>query len=321
MPNNGHIKGANASVILAREVQPLLLSMLKSSANATAKGPFLFSLAMLISGSIGLFVRLIDLSPINIVFFRCAFGAIVLSLYILGFKRDAMIIPRSELVPILGCGLVLVANWIFLFAAFKQTSITVAVSIYYLAPVLVTLYGLLFLGQKGTKAVIFGILLAFLGAALVSGITVEDILALNILGASYAFCAAVLYAALMLLSKRVKHTDSAVTALVQTTVGVLVLSFLADFDMAFADLNWGLIVAIGAVHTALLYILFFRGIRESPILLVALLGFIDPLFAIFLDRFALGSEISAVQLIGIVCIITALALKTFVENKTEHITE
>ncbi|MEM8504093.1 MAG: DMT family transporter [Cyanobacteria bacterium P01_D01_bin.1] len=295
--------------------------MLKSSASATAKGPFLFGVAMLISGSIGLFVRLIDLSPINIVFFRCAFGAIALGLYVFSFKRDALTIPRSELVPILGCGFVLVANWIFLFAAFKQTSITVAVSIYYLAPVLVTLYGLLFLGQRGTKAVIFGILLAFLGAVLVSGITIKDILALNILGASYAFCAAVLYTALILLSKLVKRTDSAVTALVQTTVGVVMLSFFADFDMAFADLNWGLIIAIGAVHTALLYILFFRGISDSPILLVALLGFIDPLFAIFLDRFALGSEISSVQLIGIVCIITALTLKAFGENRTEQMTE
>ncbi|MEL7350302.1 MAG: DMT family transporter [Cyanobacteria bacterium P01_A01_bin.116] len=295
--------------------------MPKSSVNATARGPFLFSLAMLISGSIGLFVRLIDLSPINIVFFRCAFGAIALGIYVLSFKRDSMRIPRSELVPILGCGLVLVANWVFLFAAFKQTSITVAVSIYYLAPVLVTLYGLLFLGQKGTKAVVFGILLAFLGAALVSGITVEDILALNILGASYAFCAAVLYAALILLSKCVKHTDSAVTALVQTTIGTLILSFFADFDIAFVNLNWGFIVAIGAVHTALLYILFFRGIRDSPILLVALLGFIDPLFAIFLDRFALGNEISAVQVIGIACIVLALTLKALSEQKTEPLTE
>ena len=295
--------------------------MTRISANAITKGPFLFSLAMLISGSIGLFVRLIDLSPINIVFFRCVFGAITLGVYALIFKRDSMTIPRSELVPILGCGLVLVANWVFLFAAFKQTSITVAVSIYYLAPVLVTLYGLLFLGQKGTKAVIFGILLAFLGAALVSGITVEDILALNILGASYAFCAAVLYAALILLSKGVKHTDSAVTALVQTTVGTLILSFFADFDIAFSDLSWGLIVTIGAVHTALLYILFFRGIRDSPILLVALLGFIDPLFAIFLDRFVLGSEISAIQLLGIACIILALTLKAFSEKKTEQLTE
>lgn len=285
------------------------------------KGPFLFGLAMLISGSIGLFVRLIPLSPINIVFFRCAFGAIALGIYVVTFKRNAVRIPRSDLVPISSCGLVLVANWVFLFAAFKQTSITVAVSIYYLAPVLVTLYGIFFLNQKGTKAVIVGILLAFLGAALVSGITVEDIFALNILGASYAFLAAVLYAALILLSKRVKHTDSAVSALVQTTVGALVLSFFATFDIAFAELNWGLVVAIGAIHTALLYILFFRGIRDSPILLVALLGFIDPLFAIFLDRFALGNKISSIQLLGIVCILAALTLRAFSENKTEQITE
>ena len=289
--------------------------MLNSSANTAAKGPFLFSLAMLISGSIGLFVRLIDLSPINIVFFRCAFGAIALGIYVVSFKRGAAKIPRRELVPILCCGLVLVANWVFLFAAFKQTSITVAVSIYYLAPVLVTLYGLLFLGQTGTRAVISGILLAFLGAALVSGITVEDVLTLNILGASYAFCAAVLYAGLILLSKRVKQTDSAVTALVQTTVGALVLSFFTDFDIAFSELNWGMIVAIGAIHTALLYILFFRGIRDSPILLVALLGFIDPLFAICLDRFVLGSAISALQLVGIACIIIALTLKALSEKQ------
>ncbi len=238
IPNDMYTKCVNISITLAHEIQVLPQTMPKSSANATAKGPFLFSLAMLISGSIGLFVRLIDLSPINIVFFRCAFGAIALGIYVLSFKRNSITVPHGELVPILGCGLVLVANWVFLFAAFKQTSITVAVSIYYLAPVLVTLYGLL-LGQPGTKAVIFGILLAFLGAALVSGITIKDILGLNLLGASYAFCAAVLYAALILLSKRVKHTDSAVTALVQTTVGTLMLSFFADFDIVFVDLNWG----------------------------------------------------------------------------------
>lgn len=295
--------------------------MPKDLVGTTASGPILFGLAMLISGSIGLFVRLIPLSPINIVFFRCAFGAIALGIYVLIFKRSAMKIPRSELVPILGCGFILVANWIFLFAAFKQTSITVAVSIYYLAPIFVTLYGIFFLNQRGTTAVVSGILLAFLGAALVSGITIEDILSLNTIGASYAFLAAVLYAALILLSKRVKHTDSAVTALAQTTVGALILSFFANFDIAFAELNWSVVVAIGAIHTALLYILFFRGIRESPILLVALLGFIDPLFAIFIDRFALGNEISSVQLIGIICILVALTLKAFSENKTEQLTE
>lgn len=295
--------------------------MLGKLTDAPTKGPFLFGLAMLISGSIGLFVRLIDLSPINIVFFRCTFGALALGIYILIFKQNSMRIPRRDLLPILSCGFVLVANWIFLFAAFKQTSITVAVSIYYLAPVLVTLYGLFFLNQKATKLVIFGIILAFLGAALVSGITVDDILSLNILGAGYAFLAAVFYTALILLSKNIKHTDSAMTSLVQTTVGALILSFFANFDIELLELNWGLIVAIGAVHTALLYILFFHGIRNSPILLVALLGFIDPLFAIFLDRFILGSEISSIQLLGIVCIITALTLKVFSENTTEQLTE
>ncbi|MEM9803920.1 MAG: DMT family transporter [Cyanobacteria bacterium P01_D01_bin.56] len=295
--------------------------MSKKLADAITKGPLLFSLAMLISGSIGLFVRLIELSPINIVFFRCTFGALTLGLYVFLFRRSSIRILRSDLVPILCCGFVLVANWIFLFAAFKQTSITVAVSIYYLAPVLVTLYGLFFLSQKGTKPIILGILLAFFGAALVSGITIEDLLSLNILGASYAFLAAVFYAALILLSKNVKRTDSALTSFVQTAVGALVLSFFADFDIAFAELNWGLVIAIGAVHTALLYILFFRGIRDSPIFLVALLGFIDPLFAIFLDRFVLGSEISSVQLAGIICIVAALTLKALSENKTEQLIE
>ena len=186
---------------------------------------------------------------------------------------------------------------------------------------LVTLYGLFFLSQKGTKPIILGILLAFFGAALVSGITIEDLLSLNILGASYAFLAAVFYAALNLLSKNVKRTDSALTSFIQTAVGALGLSFFADFDIAFAELNWGLVIAIGAVHTALLYILFFRGIRDSPIFLVALLGLSDPLFAIFLDRFVLGSEISSVQLAGIICIVAALTLKALSENKTEQLIE
>ncbi|MGB1237356.1 MAG: DMT family transporter [Pseudomonadales bacterium] len=287
--------------------------------SAHSRGALSFAAAMLISASIGLVVSQLTLGAIEIVFFRCAIGAICLLAYVLLFERRGWCLDPSELRYTLIAAVFLVFNWVFLFSAFKATSITVAVSIYYLAPIFITLYGMLVL-KEGTSAMkIATIALAFAGALLVSGLADRQALALSVSGALYALLAALLYAGLVILAKNIKRAKPAHTALLQTVTGTLILLLFIDLSwQQLLTLNWSALLLIGAVHTAAMYILFFYGVANSPVSLVALLGFIDPMIAVLLDFTLLDASLSWQQWLGAGLIFAAISLKVAQEQRRDN---
>ena len=277
------------------------------------KGVLLFSLAMLISGTIGLFVRWVELPSIEIVFYRCLIGAIVLGVYAILFEKRAFSKIVDKKLLIFMSAIILVFNWVFLFAAFKHTSISIAISIYYLAPIFVMLYGVFVLKEKDVKIKLFTVFIAFIGAILVSGLF-SNTHNTTLLGILYAFIAAILYASLIVVASKLKNTPPTLLALIQTTIGAIILFFFVPetfshlihikYDML------KILIILGAVHTALMYILFFKGVQLAPVSAVALLGFLDPLVAVLIDFTILHSHISLTQWIGIILIMSALIIKT-----------
>ncbi|KAF6604466.1 DMT family transporter, partial [Bacillus sp. EKM417B] len=77
---------------------------------------------------------------------------------------------RREVLQTLACGFFLVLNWVFLFKSFEETSVTIAISVYHLAPVLVLLLGSLIYREKLHIVSVTSIVICFLGTALISGI-------------------------------------------------------------------------------------------------------------------------------------------------------
>ena len=276
------------------------------------KGFLLFFGAMIISGSIGVFVQKINLPAINIVFFRCLIGAIFLGLYVLLFKRNNFKKSLREIKYIIICGVFLVLNWVFLFSSFKHTSVSVSISIYYLAPIFIMLYGMLRMREEITKVKIISILIAFFGAILASGINPFLEINPNILGVIFAFLAALFYAALVVIAKNIKEADPAHIAFIQTFVGILLLLFFINYKIdALNELRYELIIIIGVVHTAVMYILFFTGIRYSTMGTIAILGFIDPLVAVLLDNIIFETSLSYYQWVGIIFIMFAVVMKLY----------
>lgn len=82
-------------------------------------------LAMVIWGTLGLFVLKSGLSSINIAFFRCLIGAIMLAPFCVyqGYFTKK-ILALKQLIPILCGGVFVVLNWILLFESFHYASIT-----------------------------------------------------------------------------------------------------------------------------------------------------------------------------------------------------
>ena len=116
------------------------------------------------------------------------------------------------------------ANWMFLFQAYKHTTISNAVLSYYFAPVFVLILSPLVLKEKLSVKKIITIAVAMLGMVFIvgnSGVSTSgwD----HLIGIGYGLMAAGFYAALMLLNKFIKNMDGLETTVIQLGTATMIL--------------------------------------------------------------------------------------------------
>lgn len=266
--------------------------------------------AMLISGSIGWFVLMSGQPVVNVVFWRCAIGALVLLVVcaLLGqLKHDRL--TRATLLLAIAGGVALVVNWLLLFAAYSYASISIATAVYNTQPFMLVGLGALFLGEQLTARKLFWLLLAFIGMILV--VLAQP----NLPGGQQTYLwgillslgAAFFYALMALAAKRLKGTPPHLIALIQVTVGVVMLLPFVDFHAQTNPVQWSMLVTLGIVHTGLMYVLLYGAIQKLPTHLTGSLSFIYPIAAMGVDRLAFGHHLAALQLAGAAMILLAAA--------------
>lgn len=267
--------------------------------------------AMIISGTIGWFVVSSGQDVVAVVFWRCLFGAATLAVVCaaMGFLRRGAITRRQLGLAVLG-GFAIVGNWLLLFAAYPRASISIATAVYNTQPFMLVALGALFFAERLTPAKLGWLALAFAGMLLIvqakagSGQSGSDYLA----GILLALGAALLYAVASIVAKKLKGVPPHLIALVQVSVGTFALAPLTDFARAPSAADaWSLLIALGVVHTGLMYILLYGAIQKLPTSLTGALSFIYPIVAILVDRIAFGHRLQAVQLIGAGAILLAAA--------------
>ncbi|KGX87694.1 DMT family transporter [Pontibacillus litoralis] len=270
-----------------------------------------FSLAMIIFGSIGFFSIHTNLPSIELVFVRCVSASLLLGVVLL-IKRGKQgnAVAKKEYVFALLCGFFLVINWVFLFRSFERIPITVAISIYHLAPVLVLLLGGVIYRERIPFTATVAITLCFIGTLFVGGIhqqaSLHDFFSSGVL---WAFGAALFYALTSLTGKAIKEIDPVSTTFIQTTLGIFLLIPFIDISY-FNGLtveNWTYILITGFVHTGFVFYLFFSSIRELKAATIAVLVFLDPAVAILLDVVLISYYPDMYQWLGIGLIFCGMA--------------
>ena len=266
--------------------------------------------AMLISGSIGWFVLMSGQPVVNVVFWRCAVGTLVLLVVcgLLGqLRRDRL--SLAVLLLATAGGVALVVNWLLLFAAYSYASISIATAVYNTQPFMLVGLGALFLGEKLTASKLFWLLLAFSGMVLVvlaqPNVSTES--RHYLWGIVLSLGAAFFYALLALITKRLKGTPPHLIALIQVMVGTVMLLPLVDFHAPASSAQWGMLATLGVVHTGLMYVLLYGAIQKLPTNLTGSLSFIYPIAAMMVDRLAFGHHLGGLQIVGAVLILIAAA--------------
>lgn len=261
------------------------------------------SVAMAIFGSIGFFTIHTGIPAVELVFVRCICATLFLGgMWFFTGSHKTEKWAKKEVSKTLLCGVFIVLNWVFLFKAFEEMSISIAISIYNLAPIIALMLGALLLAEKMTVRGIIATIICFIGSIFIVGI--EHFQSMNQLlnsGFIWAILSALFYALTMLTSKTITGISSYALTFIQTAVGIVILLPFCDFTVfhGLTTSNWLFILGTGIIHTGFVYYLFFESIRNLSTIIVSVLLFVDPVVAILLDIIILSFSPSLLQMIGI----------------------
>ncbi|MBC8738108.1 DMT family transporter [Paraburkholderia sp. UCT31] len=282
-----------------------------SSPSDIRRGAAQMSVAMLMSGTIGWLVVSSQQSPFNVVFFRCIFGGATLALVcaVLGLFRRELFSWKMLGLALLG-GAAIVVNWVLLFAAYSRASISMATAVYNTQPFMLVGLGALVFRERISASTIAWLVVAFVGLVFV--VKVEPaVLAVPgqyLVGVAYAVGAAAMYAVSSIITKRLKGTPPHLLALIQVSLGVLLLAPFVRFDALPANgAQWLELIVLGVVHTGLMYVLLYGAIQKLPTSMTGALSFIYPVVAIIVDRLAFGQTLAWIQVLGAALILLAAA--------------
>ena len=62
--------------------------------------------------------------------------------------------------------------------------------------------------------------------------------------------------------------------------------------------GWTCLLAVGLIHTALAYVLYFSSLKALPGQEAAVLSYIDPLTAVLISLLVLAEPVTPIQLVG-----------------------
>ncbi|EJN03177.1 DMT family transporter [Phyllobacterium sp. YR531] len=276
-----------------------------------ARGSLEMTAAMIISGTIGWFVLMSGQPVFSVVFWRCAIGAVTLLAICgaLGLLRPNVISLKILGLATIG-GIAIVLNWVLLFASYSRASIAIATTVYNVQPFMLVALGALIFKEKITLTKLAWLAFAFAGMLLI--VQAKPGGAYNggdyMTGIALALGAAFLYAIAAIVAKQLKGTPPHLIALIQVSVGIVMLAPLADFSaLPQTAWQWTSIVTIGVVHTGLMYILLYSAIQRLPTHITGALSFIYPVAAILVDYFAFNHALQPSQLLGSAIILIAAA--------------
>lgn len=275
----------------------------------TAKAELI--LASVIFGTVGLVRKAVPLGSAMLSMLRGFTGAAVMVIIML-IKRQKPDMKAVKRVGgyLIASGVAIGVNWILLFESYRYTSVSVATLCYYMAPVFTLMASPFVLGEKLTLNDTVTILAAVAGMVLISGITGEKPDSGETAGILLGLGAAVLYASVVLLNRKITGITASDRTVFQLFIAgiVLVPYVLLSKDGIQTVFTWKtvfFVALMGVIHTGFAYSLYFDSIGILKTQTVALFTYIDPVVAIVVSALFLDERLGISGIAGAVLILGA----------------
>lgn len=261
--------------------------------------------SMVIFGTIGTFRKYIPLPSSMIAMLRGLVGMLfMLGVGLLSGRKLSLKAIRRSIPMLCLSGTLMGFNWILLFEAYRYTSVAVATLCYYMAPIFVILASPVLLRERLTRKKAVCVLVALVGMVFVSGVLDSGVGSLaEMRGVLLGLGAAVLYASVILINKRLTDVPSQDRTIMQLGAAGIVLipyTLLTENLAAVSVTPVGIIMLaiVCVVHTGVAYALYFGSMKDLKAQTVALLSYIDPVVAIILSALLLGESMSVWAIMG-----------------------
>ena len=282
--------------------------------------------AMLIWGSMGIFVRYIDFTSSQIALSRAVVGSIVLIIFsLISHKNLSKEKIKDNIIILICCGVCLGFNWIFLFQAYNYTTISIATICYYLSPIIVMFLSPILLKEKLNLIKVICIIAAMIGMLCIVGIengniSGGNISGGNIIGILCGLGAACLYASAIILNKFLKDISGSDSSIVQLLIaGIFLIPYVLLTDgIKFSAniISISLLLILGIVHTGIAYLIYFTVIQRLSSQTVAIYSYVDPISAIIMSSILLNERMSFLQIMGGILILGSTFISEIYSQKT-----
>lgn len=265
--------------------------------------------SMLIFGTLGVVRRYVPLSSAMLALCRGALGSVFLLLFVLVRGGKLKLPERKTTLWLVLTGAIMGLNWMLLFEAYNYTTVAAATMCYYMQPTIVILLSPLVFRER-----LSGRKLACAAAAIVGMLFVSGVLSggtgqvRDIRGIAFGLGAAALYAAVIILNKKVVVEDIYAKTVIQLAGAALVMipyvlltEGVPELTLTAADI--GMVLLVGIVHTGITYALYFGSMQRLKAQTVAVMSYIDPVFALLLSAAVLHESLTPLGIVGAVLII------------------
>lgn len=277
-------------------------------------------------GTIGVLTAYIPLSSSAISFYRGIIASIFLFVITYNTKnRLNFKVVKKNFFMLFLIGILLCINWVLQFEAFRIASVSVGTVCYNTMSIFLLILAPFFFKEKITKKSIVCIIIAMIGVILVSNVLINGLKTEETLGCVYGLLAAIGYALVASLNKKLDKVSAYDKVIVQFFVAAIVVlpyiifvekgSLLFTTGISDFDLRRGLILLLILcfIHTGLAYVAYYDTITKVSAQTMAILTYIDPVTALILSHFILKETLTPLQALGAVLILLATVINEFIK--------
>ncbi len=252
----------------------------------------------------GIVIKFSGLPVQVLMFFSCIISAALIGSTLLKKKYRKEIPKGKAFLGLFVLAIISLINTFTFFYSYKNTTIANAVLTHYTAPIMVALLSPIFLKEKLTIKILIAVFLATTGLWIMLDMSLKEFCELliagdrNTAGIFAGLLSGFAYALLVIIIRVIaqKVNPLVMTFFQNLTIAVILLPFM-DFSVNFYSALWALLI-MGIVHSTIAPVLYFRGMKDVNANRAAILGYLEPVCAIFLGIIFLGEIINYKTIIG-----------------------
>lgn len=265
------------------------------------------------------------ISPLLLTQTRTTFTVMLLFLYLLfRYGRDFFRINRRDLFwSALAGTLGTACSNFFYYYAVQQSTVAIAITLQYTAPVWVLLFLVMFRGERLTLRRIGSVALALAGIALTLGLFREGLAApsrLNFFGPLAALAASFSFAFYNVVGAGLVHRNGALKVMFYTLFSAAVLWSVLNppwrlASQHFSSPQWAFLFGFACLSMLLPYICFFNGLKYLDPTRAVIASCLEPVFAVLFAAIFVHEGVSTWQVVGIGAVLVATAAAQAGETK------